>query len=156
MKVLRQIALTAVFTAMLPAAVHAQPKEPAQPPAIAQTPSELSATQVQLMALLRVSPQLALVVSSDPSLLSNTEYISHSNPELAQFVKSVVTEIVRPPERASVGGKAPPAPPQADVQGALLLITPAPEKDQLEVTVRLHVNYPVPQRSGPPDNARTV
>jgi hypothetical protein len=72
------------------------------------------------------------------------------NPELAQFVKSVATEIVRPPERASVGGKAPPAPPQADVKGALLLITPAPDKDQLEVTVRLHVMYPAPQRLGPP------
>jgi hypothetical protein len=72
------------------------------------------------------------------------------NPELTQFAKSVVTEIVRPPERASVGGKPPPAPPQADVKGALLLITPAPDKDQLEVTVRLHIMYPAPQKSGPP------
>jgi hypothetical protein len=72
------------------------------------------------------------------------------NPELTQFAKSVVTEIVRPPERASVGGRAPPPPPQADVKGALLLITPTLDKDQLEVTVRLHVSYPAPQRSGPP------
>jgi hypothetical protein len=38
------------------------------------------------MALLRVSPQLANVVSSDPSLLSNVDYVSRSNPELAQFL----------------------------------------------------------------------
>jgi hypothetical protein len=72
------------------------------------------------------------------------------NPELERFVKLVVTEIVRPPERASLGGRATPPPPQADVKGALLLITPTPDKDQLEVTVRLHIMYPAPQRSGPP------
>jgi hypothetical protein len=61
-----------------------------------QSPSELGVTQAQLMQLLRVSPQLANVVSSDPSLLSNLDYVSHSNPELAQFL-SQHPEITRNP-----------------------------------------------------------
>jgi len=72
--------------AMLPKTVQAQTNVPPQPAAVAQSPSELGATQAQLMSLLRVSPQLAEVVSSDPSLLSNQEYISHNNPELGQFL----------------------------------------------------------------------
>ena len=36
------------------------------------------------------------------------------------------------------------------MEGALLLITPAPDKTQLEVIARLHVSYPAPQKSGPP------
>jgi len=71
---------------LLPATGLAQAKTPAVIPPTTQTPSELATTQEQLMALLRVSPQLANVVSSDPSLLSNVDYVSHSNPELAQFL----------------------------------------------------------------------
>jgi hypothetical protein len=73
------------------------------------------------------------------------------NDELVRLVKVVCTEIVRPPERASLApGAAVVPPPEADVKAALLLITPAPDKSELEVTVRLHVSYPVPQKSGPP------
>jgi hypothetical protein len=70
--------------------------------------------------------------------------------ELERLVKMVVTELVRPPEKAGVTGGTAAAAPEADVKGALILITPAPDKTQLEVTVRLHVSYPAPQRSGPP------
>jgi hypothetical protein len=70
--------------------------------------------------------------------------------ELERLVKIVVTELVRPPEKAGVTGRTAAAAPEADVKGALILITPAPDKTQLEVTVRLHVSYPAPQRSGPP------
>jgi hypothetical protein len=72
------------------------------------------------------------------------------DPELARFVKLVVTELVRPPERASVTGSAAAAPPEPEVKGAVLLITPSPDKTELEVTARLHVTYAPPQKSGPP------
>ena len=72
------------------------------------------------------------------------------NDELVRLVKIVCTEIVRPPERAGLAPGAAAAPPEADVKAALLLITPAPDKSELEVTVRLHVSYPAPQKSGPP------
>ena len=72
------------------------------------------------------------------------------DPELARFVKLVVTELVRPPERASVTGSVAPAPPEPEVKGAVLLITPSPDKTELEVTARLHVTYAPPQKSGPP------
>jgi hypothetical protein len=68
------------------------------------------------------------------------------NDELTRFVKTVVAEIVRPPEQSAAAA----APPEPDVKAALVLITPAPDKSELEVTVRLHVSYPAPQRSGPP------
>ena len=72
------------------------------------------------------------------------------DPELARIVKIVVTELVRPPERAATLGGPSTAPPEAQVEGALLLITPAPDKAQLEVIARLHVTYAPPQKSGPP------
>jgi hypothetical protein len=39
------------------------------------------------MQLLRVSPTLAEVVSSDPSLLADQQYVAKSNPELAIFLQ---------------------------------------------------------------------
>jgi hypothetical protein len=52
----------------------------------ATSPQDLGATQQRLMELLRVSPNLADVVSSDPSLLANQDYVAKSNPELATFL----------------------------------------------------------------------
>jgi ABC-type multidrug transport system fused ATPase/permease subunit len=101
MKRLIQFAVSAAVAvalngALLPSAMQAQTKVPASAPVTVQSPSELGVTQAQLMQLLRVSPQLANVVSSDPSLLSNLDYVSHSNPELAQFL-SQHPEITRNP-----------------------------------------------------------
>lgn len=48
---------------------------------------DFSALQDQLLQFLRVSPTLAEVVALDPSLLSNTEYVARSNPELARFLQ---------------------------------------------------------------------
>jgi hypothetical protein len=72
--------------------------------------------------------------------------------ELARFVKTVVTEIVRPPEQASLLPGTPPAPPlpPPEVKGATLIITPAPDRLRLEVTARLHVTYAPLPKSGPP------
>jgi hypothetical protein len=73
---------------LLPGVVIAQPqtKTPAAPPTDA-TQRDLGGTQARLMELLRVSPTLANVVASDPSLLGNQEYVGRSNPELAEFLQ---------------------------------------------------------------------
>jgi len=49
---------------------------------------DVAALQDQLLQVLRVSPTLAEVVARDPSLLSNTEYVSRNNPELALFLQA--------------------------------------------------------------------
>jgi hypothetical protein len=58
---------------------------------------ELSATRDQLFQLLRLSPKLTSVVARDPSLLANQDYVTHNNPELAQFLQQH-PEIARNPE----------------------------------------------------------
>ncbi len=67
---------------------------------VAATPisdQELSATQDQLLKLLRTSPTLTTVVARDPSLLSDQGYVSRNNPQLAQFLVQR-PEIARNPE----------------------------------------------------------
>jgi hypothetical protein len=61
------------------------------------TAQDLGTTQQQLMQLLRVTPTLAEVVSSDPSLLSDQQYVAKTNPELAAFLQQH-PEIGRNPE----------------------------------------------------------
>ena len=48
---------------------------------------DVAELQDQLLEHLRVSPTLAEVVAHDPSLLSNTEYVNRSNPELGRFLQ---------------------------------------------------------------------
>jgi hypothetical protein len=48
--------------------------------------ADSSAIQDQLLKLLRLSPTLTTVVARDPSLLSDQQYVTRSNPELAQFL----------------------------------------------------------------------
>jgi hypothetical protein len=66
-----------------------QPQGVNPTPAVAAggSPQDLGATQQRLMQLLRVSPTLAEVVSSDPSLLADQQYVAKSNPELATFLQ---------------------------------------------------------------------
>jgi len=109
--VLRAVAAPAILFATL-AAAQTRPAPPAQaaPPARAAAPAqpqaaaapapsekELSATQRELIRLLRLSPTLTTVVSHDPSLLANQDYVSRNNPELAQYL-AAHPEIVRNPE----------------------------------------------------------
>jgi hypothetical protein len=54
-------------------------------------------TQRELIRLLRLSPTLTTVVSHDPSLLSDQNYVSRNNPELAQFI-AAHPEIARNPD----------------------------------------------------------
>jgi len=80
------------FVAMSAGFAVAQPKPavPAnEPPMTTPVPSqkELAATQEQLIKLLRLSPTMTEVVSRDPSLLSDQEYVARNNPQLAQFLQ---------------------------------------------------------------------
>lgn len=80
----------------------AQPQPSSAGPATASSnsitsESDLVQTRAQLLALLRMSPTLADVVASDPTLLSSQEYVARTNPELAKFLQSH-PEIVRNPD----------------------------------------------------------
>ena len=66
---------------------------------------------------------------------------------LTRFVTIVASDLVRGAQTNVLPGVTP-ITTGAQVEGAVLLITPAP--DNLEVIARLHVTYPVPQKSAPP------
>jgi hypothetical protein len=91
----------AIFAAMTAgsAGAQSQPQSPAREPAIATSvPSqkEVAATQEELVKLLRLSPTMTEVVSRDPSLLADQEYVTRNNPELAQFLQ-IHPEVARNP-----------------------------------------------------------
>jgi len=81
----------------------AQPRTttPAPAPASSTAPApnerDVAATQTELIRLLRLSPTLTTVVSHDPSLLSNTDYVAHNNPQLAAFLVAH-PEVARNPD----------------------------------------------------------
>ena len=58
---------------------------------------DLANTREQLLALLRMTPTLTQVLETDPTLLANQEYISSSNPQLAQFLAQH-PEVIRNPD----------------------------------------------------------
>lgn len=70
----------------------AQPRTQSTPQALpvgtvaAPDDREVAETQSELIRLLRLSPTLTTVVSHDPSLLSNQEYVARNNPQLAAFL----------------------------------------------------------------------
>lgn len=68
-------------------------------PSLASVPNDgdVRSTQTELIRLLRLSPTLTTVVSHDPSLLSNQEYVARNNPQLAAFL-SAHPEVARNPE----------------------------------------------------------
>jgi len=81
------------------AAAQSQPPAPAHGPVVSTSiPSqkEVAATQEELIKLLRLSPTMTEVISRDPSLLSDQEYVSRNNPELAQFLQ-IHPEVARNP-----------------------------------------------------------
>ena len=69
-------------------AAKAAPAASAAQPATAAIPSnrDVATTQSELIRLLKLSPTLTAVVARDPSLLSNQEYVSRTNPQLADFL----------------------------------------------------------------------
>jgi hypothetical protein len=110
-RLLRSLALPALLCGVLVsaqtpaapahAAVPTRPAVPARP--AAQAPGaqvsdrELAETQKELIQLLRLSPTLTTVVSHDPSLLANQDYVSRNNPQLAQFL-AAHPEVARNPD----------------------------------------------------------
>jgi hypothetical protein len=90
-RILRSIALPVVLSGF--AAAQTKPVAPARPAGPVQsaslpvpTDNDVAATQLELIRLLRLSPTLTTVVSHDPSLLSNQDYVARNNPQLAQFL----------------------------------------------------------------------
>lgn len=92
---LRSVAVPTLFIAAIATAQAQSSREPATIASI--TDKDFAATQEQLIKLLRLSPTLTTVVARDPSLLSNQDYVSHNNPQLAQFL-TTHPEIARNPE----------------------------------------------------------
>ena len=93
----------AVLTLMAATLGAAQPKaqKPDTSAAASATPApndrEVAETQTELIRLLRLSPTLTTVVSHDPSLLSNQEYVARNNPQLAAFL-TAHPDVARNPE----------------------------------------------------------
>ena len=103
--ILRSVAAPALLLATM-AAAQARPAQPApavrpaQPSAVptpVPTDKDMAATQSQLIKLLRISPRLTTVLSRDPSLLSNQEYVTRNNPQLAEFI-AIHPEVALNPE----------------------------------------------------------
>lgn len=96
-----------VFAANAPSAMAAQTHAPKATPlvvvdqsaaqATALSDKDVAATQRQLIDLLRLSPTLTTVVSHDPSLLADQEYVSRNNPQLAAFL-AAHPEVARNPD----------------------------------------------------------
>jgi hypothetical protein len=77
-----------------PATTEKQPLTAAAP---APNDGDVRSTQTELIRLLRLSPTLTTVISHDPSLLSNQEYVARNNPQLAAFL-AAHPEVARNPE----------------------------------------------------------
>ncbi len=88
------LAAPVLMAATLLAQSHPAPAKPAPAAPIAApappvpTDRDVAATQAELIKLLRLSPTLTTVVSRDPSLLSNQDYVAQNNPQLAAFLAS--------------------------------------------------------------------
>ncbi len=104
-RLLSAVAMTALLMASL-ASAQTSPSAPAASkpvPAAAANPvpvpndREVAETQTELIRLLRLSPRLTTVVSRDPSLLSDQEYVAHNNPQLAAFL-AAHPEVARNPD----------------------------------------------------------
>ncbi|MGD0632339.1 MAG: hypothetical protein ABR987_23695 [Terracidiphilus sp.] len=100
---LAPVVLSATFASAQTAPAPARPAAPAraaiQPQAQADRVSDrdLEATQRELIRLLKLSPTLTTVVARDPTLLSNQDYVSRNNPQLAEFLVAH-PEVARNPE----------------------------------------------------------
>lgn len=106
--ILGVLCLCAALSAHLTAAAQTQPAAPAHQKhataALSAAPAPNgdtsrdadTATQHQLIQLLRLSPTLTTVVAHDPSLLADQEYVSRNNPQLAAFL-AAHPEVARNP-----------------------------------------------------------
>lgn len=88
-----------LFCTLSTAQSRPQSAPPAQTASTAPAPNdrEVADIQSELIRLLRLSPTLTTVVSHDPSLLSNQEYVARNNPQLAAFL-AAHPDVARNPE----------------------------------------------------------
>lgn len=88
-RILTAISVSALLLGTLGVAQPRAQKADA-PPAASTAPApddrQVAETQTELIRLLRLSPTLTTVVSHDPSLLSNQDYVARNNPQLAAFL----------------------------------------------------------------------
>ncbi len=103
-RILSRLPSAITASAILFAALAAAQSRPATPPpaaapmaAPAPNERDVASAQSELIKLLRLSPTLTTVVSHDPSLLSNQDYVAHNNPQLAAFL-ATHPEVARNPE----------------------------------------------------------
>jgi hypothetical protein len=94
--VLAASTLMAAFGSAQPRPATAQPAL-SQMAAPAPNDKDVATNQAELIRLLRLSPTLTTVVSHDPSLLSNQEYVARNNPQLGAFL-TAHPEIARNPD----------------------------------------------------------
>jgi hypothetical protein len=80
-----------------PSPQHPAPAAPGATAAFTPNDREVAETQKELIRLLRLSPTLTTVVSRDPSLLSNQDYVARNNPQLAAFL-TAHPEVARNPD----------------------------------------------------------
>jgi hypothetical protein len=90
---------SAVISLILPATLAGAQIQPIRPaiPTAPISDKDFRATQDELLKMLRLSPTLTTVVSHDPSLLSDQEYVSRNNPQLAAFL-AAHPEVTRNPD----------------------------------------------------------
>jgi hypothetical protein len=88
------LAVPFLFCAVL-ATAQIKPAAPAAPPML--NDKDVATTQTELIRLLRLSPTLTTVVSHDPSLLADQEYVARNNPQLAAFL-AAHPEVARNPD----------------------------------------------------------
>ena len=98
-RLFRSAVISLVVPATLAPALASAQSQPAHPatPATPISDKDFRTTQDELIKLLRLSPTVTSVVSHDPSLLSNQEYVSQKNPQLAAFL-TAHPEVVRNPD----------------------------------------------------------
>jgi hypothetical protein len=91
--------VVALSLLLLPATHRAAAQSKPTPAAVpaAPTDEELSDTREQLLALLKMSPTLTQVLETDPTLLADQDYITRTNPQLAQFLTQH-PEVTRNPD----------------------------------------------------------
>ena len=92
-RILSLLMLLALGSALL---AQPHPVAPPMPPS-ALNDKDVAATQIELIRLLRLSPTLTTVVSHDPTLLANQDYVARNNPQLAAFL-TAHPEVARNPE----------------------------------------------------------
>lgn len=101
--VYRILSAIAVSALLLTTLGVAQPRPQNAAPATAASAApvpddrEVAETQAELIRLLRLSPTLTTVISHDPSLLSNQDYVARNNPQLAAFL-AAHPDIARNPD----------------------------------------------------------